>query len=252
LRRRQFFLWGITATLLTLSVAQASPETAFDRANQFFQDKAYDSALALYQGIERQGMESAELYYNIGNCYFKKGDLGRAILYYLRAKRLNPGDDDITSNLAFAKGFTRIQMEGVQLNPVYSLAESVLDPVRLNTLAWFASGLFIVFFLLLTVRFGLGRNSSSIRGALVASLLLLVVSAFATTFKYRHDYATMRAVVVAEDCPVQSGPTDQSQTELRGAPGLVVEIVGQAGDYFQVRFENKRQGWVRRDQLAVI
>jgi tetratricopeptide (TPR) repeat protein len=251
LRRMQFILWGL-ATVLTLSVAQASPETAFNRANQFFQDKAYDSALVLYQGIERQGMESPELYYNIGNSYFKKGDLGHAILYYMRAKRLNPGDDDITSNLAFAKGFTRIQMEGVQLNPVYSLVESVLDPVRLNTLAWFASGLFIVLFILLTVRFGLGRNSSIIRGALAASLVLLVAAAFATTFKYRHDYTTMRAVVVAEDCPVQSGPTDQAQTELRGAPGLVVEIVGQAGDYFQVLFENKRQGWVRRDQLAVI
>jgi tetratricopeptide (TPR) repeat protein len=249
-------LHSILATsLMFLSVVflrVTSSATDFDRANQYYQDKSYDSALTLYNGVARSGDESAELYYNIGNCYFKKGDLGHAVLYYQRAKRLAPSDDDIDANLAFAKSYTRIQMEGVQLNPVNSMIESLLDPFKLNTLAWAASICFILFILILTARFGLGWSTTLLRGGTVIGLVILCLAVFATTYKYRHDYLVKRAVVIAEDCPVQSGPTDQSQTELRGAPGLVVEIVGQSGDYYNVLFENKRQGWIRQDQIAVI
>lgn len=224
----------------------------FNRANQYYADKAFDSALAVYQSIERTGLESAELYFNIGNCHFKSGDLGRAVLYYLRAKRLSPSDDDINANLAFTRGFTRIQMEGVELNPVYSLVESVLDPMALTTTAWIASGLFVLLFLLLTLRFGFGWNYTAVRITLGVLSVLLLCAVFATTFKYRHDYVVTRAVVVAEDCPVLSGPTPQAQTELHGAPGLIVEIVGVSGDYYNVLFENKRRGWILKDRLAVV
>ncbi|MBI5266282.1 MAG: tetratricopeptide repeat protein [candidate division Zixibacteria bacterium] len=247
---RNLMLVAVIAVAGTL--IQASPQTDFNRANQLFQEKSYDSALAVYSSIEAQGLESAELYFNMGNAYFKKGDLGHAVLYYLRAKRLNPGDDDIAANLTFARGYTRIQMEGVQLNPVYSFVDSVLGPYRLNVLAWISSALFIGFFLLLTVRFGMGLRPGWLKGATLMAGAVLLLSVFATSFKYRHDYLTSRGVVLAEDCPVQSGPTEQSEIELRGAPGLVVQILGRSGEYVHVLFENKRQGWVRRDQIEII
>ena len=245
-------LAGIVFLGIPAVTALGTTTDDFNRANQYYAERAFDSALAGYQAIERTGLESAELYYNIGNCHFKSGDLGRAVLYYLRAKRLNPSDDDIDANLAFTRGFTRIQMEGVQLNPVYSLVESTLEPIALNTIAWIASGLFVLFVLSLTVRFGLGRTGSVVRVALGVLSILLLVAVFATTFKYRRDYVVRRAVVVAEDCPVLSGPTPQAQIELHGAPGLVVEIVGGSGDYYNVLFENKRRGWILKDRLAVV
>jgi hypothetical protein len=243
---------GAIALAVVCSPIRANPRSEFDRGNQFFQEKSYDSALAVYSGIERQGLESAELYFNMGNAFFKKGDLGHAVLYYLRARRLDPGDDDIAANLAFSRGYARIQMEGVQLNPVYSFAETMLGSYRLNSLAWISSALFIGFFLLLTMRFGFGLTFGWLRGASITLGVLLLLSVCATTFKFRHDYVTSRGVVLAEDCPVQSGPTDQSEIELRGAPGLVVEILGRSGEYIHVLFENKRQGWVRRDQIEII
>jgi len=243
---------GIVFLGLLGQAAGGTTTDDFNRGNQFYADRAFDSALVAYQAVEQTGVESAELFFNIGNCYFKSGDLGRAVLYFLRAKRLNPSDDDINANLAFTRGFTRIQMEGVQLNPVYSLVESTLDPVSLNTIAWIASCLFILFVLLLTVRYGFGRAGSEVRIALGVLSVLLAVAVFATTFKYRHDFVARRAVVVAEDSPVLSGPTPQAQTELHGAPGLIVEIVGVSGDYYNVLFENKRRGWILKDQVSVV
>ena len=73
-----------------------------------------------------------------------------------------------------------------------------------------------------------------------------------TTFKYRQDFLARRAVIVAEDSQVHTGPSDQSEIELDGAPGLIVQIVEESGDYYNVLFENKRRGWIHKDLVAEI
>jgi hypothetical protein len=59
-------------------------------------------------------------------------------------------------------------------------------------------------------------------------------------------------VIVAEEAPVTTGPSPQSDLELQGAPGLIVEIVGETPDYYNVLFENKRRGWLKKDLVAEI
>ncbi len=243
--------FALLAIVIFAGKAYSAVSDDFSKANEYYSAKSYDSALTVYQSIERTGVESAELNFNIGNCYFKSGDIGRAVVYYLRAKRLSPSDDDINANLAFAKGFSRIQMEGVELNPVRTFIEGILDPLTLNLLGWVSSGCFILFVLLLLFRFGLGWTAVS-QSAIVFSVILLVGSALSTTFKYRNDYLTKRGVVVSEDAPVLSEPTSQAQTELHGSPGLVVEILGASGDYYNVLFENKRRGWVAKSHLEIV
>ncbi len=243
----------LVLVVLAVSVSFAgTPSEDFGKANELYKQKDYEKAINLYKGILRQGVESASIYYNLGNAYFKNGDLGRAILYYMKAKKLDPGNDDIQNNLEFAKQFTSIQMEGVQLNPINSFVESIIGPYRVDTLAWIASAFFILFIVLLAVRYGLGISGASIKAGLVLSVLLLLTTSFVTTFKYRHDYLTRRAVLITDEAPVRSGPSDEMDVEIEGAPGLVVEILSQSGDYYNVLFENKRRGWIKTDLVAEI
>lgn len=241
-------------TLLVLGSGRllATPADLFAQANEAYQSKLYDSALALYGQLEQQGVQSASLNFNIGNAYFKNGDLGHAVLYYLRAKRLDPGDEDIRSNLEFAHGFTRVQMEGVELNPISSFLESLVGPYRLNTLAWIASFFFVVLIGLLIVRFGLGYRNSVLKSGLVTALVLLVVASGITTIKYRTDFLTRRGVIIAEDAAVRTGPSRELEIELQGSPGLVVEILDESGDWYNVLFENKRRGWIRKELVAEV
>ncbi len=234
------------------SVAATSVSEEFAQANKSYEAKEFDKAIQAYRSVLSQGVESASLYYNLGNAYFKKGDLGHAILYYLKAKRLDPSDEDIAHNLAFAKQFSRVQMEGVQLNPISSFLVSLIDPYRLETLAWISSGCFVLLFLFLIARFGLGLRTAGVRLAAVLTLVLLVVSVSLTTFKYRHEFLTRRAVIIAEEAPVLTGPTEQSDVELQGAPGLIVEILAETPEYYNVLFENKRRGWIQRDLVAEV
>lgn len=250
--KRLFFALFVVGLFSLSTSAASTPADLFAQANDAYQSKQYDSALVLFGQIESQGIESANLYFNIGNAYFKNGDLGHAVLYYLRASRLDPGDDDIRSNLEFAHGFTRVQMEGVRLNPISSFLESIVAPYRLNALAWIASFFFIVLIGLLVVRLGLGFRNSALKAGLTVALVLLVASAGITTFKYRTDYLTRRGVILEEDATVRTGPSRELDVELQGSPGLVVEILDESGDWYNVLFENKRRGWIRKELVAEV
>jgi len=245
-----FSIIFLLAIIPQLSISAQVDE--FKMANKFYQSKDYDSAIRLYKSILKQGRESAALYYNLGNAYFKKGDIGYAVLYYMKAKRLDPSDDDIRQNLKFAKQFSKIQMEGVTLNPINSFFVNIVDPYRLSTLAWISSIFFILFFVFLIIRYGMGMNTIFIKIGIIILLVLLVISSSLTTFKYHNEYIIHRAVVVSENSPVYTGPSDHSDIEFEGAPGLVVEILGESSDYFHVLFENKRQGWIKKEYLAKI
>jgi len=246
---------GRMIALLACAVAAtawASPETQFDRANKLYEDKEYDSALVAYGELAASGIRSAPLCFNLGNTYFRKGDLGHAVLWYLRAQRLEPSDPDIAANLDFAQRFTSIQMEGVQLNPVSSLAGSVVKPLPLNAWAWLSSLCFVLLFLTMTLRYGLGFRNGWTKAGTVVLVVLTLSAALLTTIKYDVDYITVRAVIVADEAVVHTGPSDRSPKELDAAPGLVVEILDESGGFYNVLFENMRRGWIKKDLVSVV
>ena len=245
---RLYLIFILILFSVTAGFAQQTDE--FEMANKFFEEKDYDSAIRMYQSVINQGVGSAPLYFNLGNAYFKKGDLGYAILNYMRARRLDPSNEDILHNLEFARRFSRVQMEGVELNPISSFMSMIVNPYRLNILAWVSSVCFILFVLIMIFRFGLGYNSSLIRISAILSLIFIMISFGLTTFKYRQDYLTRRGVVVAEEVSVYTGPSILSDVELEAAPGLVIEILDENQEYYNVLFENKRRGWVEKDLIA--
>jgi len=247
-------LLSILATVLALScaVGAQTAEEYFRQGNDLFEAKEYDSAIVVYETVMNLGLESAPLYFNLGNAYFRAGDLGRAILYYHKARKLDPDDPDIIGNLDFAERFTSVQMEGVKLNPISSLFESIVRPYQLNTLAWVTSAFFILLFVLLTVRFGFNVRGILVRSGLTVALVLVIALGLLTTVKYKHDYRTEMAVIVADEAVVRTGPSLLSDKELDAAPGLVVEILDESGDFYNVLFENKRRGWIEKNLVAVI
>ncbi len=248
----RFMLIVLTLTALSASASPGEAPEEFEMANKFYRDKDFHSAIRLYESVLNQGLESPALYFNLGNAYFKNGDLGYAVLYYMKARRLSPEDPDIRQNLQFARQFSRVQMEGVQLNPINTFFTSFVDRYRLGFLAWVSSLFFVLLMVILIIRFGVGIQNPAVRIGIIMGLVLVLITSGLTAFKYRQDFLTQRAVIVAEESPVLTGPSPQSDVELEGAPGLVVDILDESGDYYNVLFENKRRGWIRKDLVAVI
>lgn len=249
--KRISILFLFMVIFVTCGIANAD-ESSFAKGNTFYEGGAYDSAIAQYEAVLATGVESAALHFNLGNAYFKKGDLGRAVLSYLRAKRLDPAAEDIASNLEFARQFSRVQMEGVELSPVDTFLDSLVGQYRLNTLAWWSTLFFVLFIGTLIIRFGLGYNLLTVKGATWVMLILCLTASALTTYKYRDEYVVKRGVIVVQEATVYSGPSPTASEEFQGSPGLVVEVVGESAGYVDVLFENKRRGWLKVDAVILM
>ena len=88
-----------------LSYSQ-TPEALFSKGNNFYQNGNYSKAIEAYLAIEKQGLQSDVLYYNLGNSYYKLNKVAPTIYYYEKALKINPANEDAISNLAFAKRMT--------------------------------------------------------------------------------------------------------------------------------------------------
>ena len=241
---------GVTATFCLVAPARAELETdAFTRGNAHYDSLRYDSAIAAYESAMREGAESSALYYNVGNAYFEKRDLGRAILYYLRAQRIDPGDPDIRDNLAFARRFVKLQMTGVELNPVTDALRAVTTPWSLTAWAWLASACLLALGGVIVWRILLRRGGFLIHTLFGVTSALAVVAVTLVTFKYRVEFAAPRAVVVLDDIPVRARPAESAAVEFRAAAGLEVEILEESAGFALALFENKRRGWTPADAI---
>jgi len=247
-----FIFIGIFFLLFSPIAMGINADSLFSAANRYYDAKDYPSARDAYQRLEQYNYISAPLYFDIGNCYFKEGKLGYAILYYLRAQKLDPTDDDIKNNLAFVRQFLPTNLEGVKINPVASFLETIAAPFTLNGIAWISSLLFMALVLFLCVIIQFQLRGALIKMAGYALLALLVISSSLTTFKYRNGYVTQKGVIVAPEAHVYSGPGEDNDLEFVAAHGLTFEIEKSLDKYYLVIFENKRKGWINKDNVEVI
>jgi tetratricopeptide (TPR) repeat protein len=95
----------LIAMLPARSIAEDSLESIFKSADNDFWNGEYDKARAAYERLEKLGVEDAALFYNLGTVYARLGKLGTAVLYYEKALRLDPGQDDARYNLSVIREF---------------------------------------------------------------------------------------------------------------------------------------------------
>ena len=100
--------------------AQVLQNQEFTKANFYYNESKYDTALVIYEGILKDGFVSAPLLYNIGNTYFKMRNYPMAILNYEKALKLDPTDDDIRQNLVIANALITDKIEPL---PVFFLTK---------------------------------------------------------------------------------------------------------------------------------
>ena len=114
-----------------------TPTEAMRVANQHYEAGQYSEAAAIYETILASGLHHSSVYYNLGNAYFKQGDLGRAILNYRRAQRLDPRDADVTANLSIARTQTVDKLEIPAEGGLSNLVEMAEEWLTLGGLPWF-------------------------------------------------------------------------------------------------------------------
>lgn len=240
----------LLAAVAPLCAQPESPAQRFAQANELYQKGDYDRAWDIYQGLLESGFQSSSLYFNLGNCAFKQGDIGKAVANYLRAERLSPRDEDIRENLRFVRSLLADQsLLQTRRSFTGELFYGFRDRLTLRELVFTALGAF--WFVCLVLALAIWKREISLwRQFLWLFVLLYLVSGSLVCAKYL-KLREPQAVIVAPSVSAMSGP--DGGTELFTVnEGSTVTMQRSQGDWIQIGLVNGLSGWVEKDSLEMI
>lgn len=252
--KRIFLVLALLSGLCVRAAAPLDTEKIWNDANTAYVNADYPAATEGYERLLGEGYESAQLYLNLGNAYFKRGMNGRAILNYRKALRLAPGDEDIRYNLSIAEARTQDRIESVPVFFVKRWIVSLGRSVGSNTwavlsLVFFALMLFCtgVYLLLRRVSF----QKAGFCGALVSLLLFVVSVAYASAGRKARLHLD-EAVVMSSAAPVKSSP-DASSTDIFVLhEGTKVGVRNSLGDWREIVIADGNKGWIQASAIEMI
>lgn len=237
------------------SLAQVDYSTElFNQATTAYQNNAFDSARAIYSAILEQGYESANLYYNLGNCYYKLGNITSAILYYEKAKKIDPSDDDIAYNLKIAQSAIVDKIEEVPTFFLVSWWQAFLNSFNVNE--WGVLSILLLFVCFSLLAANLFIQNSSIKASfyltsLVALFLSLLSIFFAFSQKHKITQST-KAVVFSPSVTAYSTPESSGTKLFVIHEGLTIEITATNNQWVEVKLPNGTKGWIEKAHVAII
>jgi tetratricopeptide (TPR) repeat protein len=239
-------------------VQSVSAETAavglFAEGNGFYRQGSYDSAREKYLAAIETGVRDSRLFYNLGNACFNSGRLGEAIVWYERARRLSPRDEDIAANLQFASYLRKDRVEGEEeVNPLWRLALAVYRLPTEDELAGLFSCSFFALFGLAAWRLGRSdrRQGKPWLACFVTSSLVAVATVVLLIARLQ-DTGTDIAVVTVEEAVARSGPGLDQTVVFRIHEGTEMRLHRRESEWLLIRLKNGLGGWMRASDVTVI
>lgn len=224
------------------------------QGNEAYGEGQYNNALNYYQMIEGEKLISPELYYNIGNTYFKMGDNAHSILYYEKALKLDPSYGDALNNLAIAQNFTLDKIEEVPDFILVTWIREVKYLFSADVWAWITVVLAIAAaVLMLGFKFAssaVGRKLSFIFACIV---FVVAISTFAFSLSEKSDaQRRSHAIVTVPVSSVKSSPGDAGKSIFVLHEGTKVSLRDDLGEWIKIELSDGRQGWVPANSIEII
>ncbi len=226
----------------------------FEQANRLSQKGEFAQAITLYEALAKQGYRSPILFYNLGNCYFRVGALGRAVLNYERALKLDPTDADIQYNLTVAR--SRLQDE--RPAPPSMLVSQWWQKLAVSlsaggwqlaaiVLLWLATGGFSFWLL------GQLRHHKKIGFVSGALLLAMSLVCFALSVsRTQLDQHSRRGVVLERQTLLRAAADAQSPAQDTLYEGATIQLLDQIGEWYKIRLYDGTEGWLSGDTFERI
>jgi len=139
----------IVSLFVSKAVLADHNQHVFEQANELYQQEKFEDAIVKYLEIINNGYESWQLYFNIGNTYYRTGQFGKAILYFERAYRLNPKNEDIVFNLNLAN--TKV-VDNIKTPPLSELLDEVKNVLSKSALMWLTIGTYLGLMAVITMK----------------------------------------------------------------------------------------------------
>jgi len=236
------------------SISAQEVDSLFVSANNYYKNGDYKNAIEAYKNIASKELVSSELYYNLGNAYYKINKVGPAIYYYEKGLKLNPLQEDIKNNLVFAK---RLALDNIE-----ALPKTIFQKININYLQklsynqWAIVVVVVSFFTsLLFLLFYFASSPAKKRGYFtfsILSLLLLLATVSITYNQYGFSKNNIEAIVFSAKTEVRNAPTLNAEEVFTLHEGAKVFVLDAIDNWKKIKLADGKVGWIIANEIKEI
>jgi len=237
-----------TVTSLTASQIDIMHQNAITDYN----NKDYQKALDNFSQIENEGIVNADLYYNIGNCYFRLNEIGRSILYFKKALKVRSNHHAARRNLKYALTFTKDKQDSHQNSVIRSFWIKAFESFSLNFLALMTLFLFLVIIILIIFMIMHYRNREKTVPIFLTSifLFLFVIFLIISILKWQAYHNDDEGVLLSKSAIGYSGPGEDFTRVFTIHEGMIFTIERSEDNWSLIKLENGLGGWINQDTFV--
>jgi tetratricopeptide (TPR) repeat protein len=217
------------------------------QASQLYNQNQFREAAEIYEQAIASGMENGHLYYNLGNAYFRMGNLPKAILNYVKAQNLLPRNEDVEANLEYAVRQTVDQLDGRKSRTL----ESILFWVRDLNLSEHKVALFwinLAFWIVMAVR--LRHQTPATQSARNILLAFLVLALISTGIRWHQETRQSIGVILPQQIDVHSGWNATTVVLFQLHKGALVSISQQKEHWYEIELPGEKAGWTLKSNIV--
>jgi tetratricopeptide (TPR) repeat protein len=238
----------------SLCFANTDVKAIFASGNASYNKGQYKEARAAYQQVLKAGFESPALYFNMGNACYKDGDVPSALLYYGKAHKLSPGDEDINFNIKFVNLKTTDKIDEA---PEFFLSKwwkGFILGTSANVLGWL-SVLFVLLASGILVLYFFATSVAVKKASFYVALLLFVIGLSATiiaAMQVSYFKGHREAIVFSPSVTVKSGPVEKAGTLFVIHDGTKVNVLDDSNGWLKIKLANGNEGWIKMGEAKEI
>lgn len=242
----------LALTISTFVFGQSN--TLFEQGNSLYNEGKYQEAINSYEAILENGEHSAELYYNLANAYYKLNSIAPSIYYYEKALLLNPNDEEIKNNAAFARNMTVDAIDTIPEVGFTRIMKTITNTFSFDTWAVIVVALVFAFVILfLMYYFSYSTNKKRIlflsSGASIACALIALFFAFQ---KFNLDQKDQPAIVFAQESQIKTEPNLRSEEAFRLHEGTKVQVLESLKDWQKIKLSDGKTGWIPKEDIKLL
>lgn len=246
------FLMMMVASTGWAQLSSVSYNNWFEDGNAAYAEGNYGQALTFYNSIVDAGMESADLYYNMGNTYYKMKSYPMAILYYEKALKLDPGNEDIRTNLEIANMAVVDKINVIPQSFIARWWNGLKTTFSADGWAWvsvaaFGMLLLCLFAFLMARRTGMRKAGFFVGLVMVVCLVMSLVFAFG---QHRDMAVHDEAIVMTPTVTVKSSPSQNSVDLFVLHEGAKVRIMESAKEWNKIKIADGSVGWLQAGDMV--
>lgn len=250
------YIKNITLILLLLSTVAVfgNPEESYNNANSLYNEGNYIEAIEIYESLINGDNLSTDIYYNLGNSYFKNDQISLAILNYERSLKLQPDNEDALFNLRMANKKT---VDKIVRLPELFITNTWLNLVNSKTVNnWTYFTLCLLFLsLLLFIAYLLIGNVIIKKTNFYSGVFFLLLTIFCWIMAAQRNQinlSTSEAIIFESTITIKSEPNEKSEKLFTLHEGTKVKILEEINSWSKIKLPNGNIGWLPSEAIVAI